>query len=542
MVGTLLEATVKTFLDDRFALDPVSATVMGNHSFDHRLGDFSAAGFAARNELTEDWLRRFTNMGQDSLDPFQKVDRDLVLAELRGDRALHSFERWRRQPSLYSDVITRGAYYILLRGHSTIEDRLAMLAERLAEAPAALEAARANLDPKRVPPEWIAIAERTAPAGAAFLRTELPKALPDTSLGRAVRVSLIPAANAAAEALDRYVAWLRADLLPKARGTFAIGREAFEALLKEKELIEHDASSLRAFGEDLFRETEGKIAEAARALGDDDWRDSVARLIRDHPEADQLVETYRMEMERSRAAVVLSSIASLPYGEDLTVETMPDFQRTTYPYAAYVAAAPFEANRRGRFWVTLPMADDDERTRRERLEGHPRAGIPVIAVHEGYPGHHLQLTYAADNASLARKALRSNLMVEGWGLYVEELMTEIGFLDSPETRLLRLKDLLWRAARVVVDVGLSTGEMNFDEAVAYMVERPKLEPPNAIAEVRRYTLTPTQPSSYALGRQAILTLRDKARAKGWGMRFFHDKLLGAGSLPPKLLARDVDLT
>ncbi|HEY3126312.1 MAG TPA: DUF885 family protein, partial [Candidatus Limnocylindria bacterium] len=87
----------------------------------------------------------------------------------------------------------------------------------------------------------------------------------------------------------------------------------------------------------------------------------------------------------------------------------------------------------------------------------------------------------------------------------------------------------------------STGEMTFDEAVAFMVERPKLEPPNALAEVRRYTLTPTQPSSYALGRDAILALRDKARAKGWGMRFFHDKLLAAGSLPPKLLARDVDL-
>jgi uncharacterized protein (DUF885 family) len=541
MVGTLLEATVKTFLDDRFALDPVAATVMGNHAHDHRLGDLSAGGFAARNAFIDESLRRFDGMSEESLDPYQKVDRHLVLSELRGEKALQPFERWRRQPSLYSDLITRGAYYILLRGYSTIEDRLAMLAERLAEAPAALDAARANLDPARVPPEWIAIAERTAPAGASFLRDELPRALPDTSLGRAVRLSLLPAANAAADALDRYVAWLRADLLPAARGTFAIGREAFEALLKEKELLDHDVSSLRAYGEELFRETEGKITEAARALGDDDWRESVARLRRDHPEAEQLVETYRVEMERSRDAVRLSSIASLPYGEDLVVETMPDFQRTTYPYAAYVAAAPFEANRRGRFWVTLPMADDDERTRRERLEGHPRAGIPVIACHEGYPGHHLQLTYAADHASLARKALRSNLMVEGWGLYVEELMTEVGFLDSPETRLLRLKDLLWRAARVVVDVGLSTGEMSFDEAVAYLVERPKLEAPNAVAEVRRYTLTPTQPSSYALGREAILALRDKARAKGWGMRFFHDKLLAAGSLPPKLLARDVDL-
>src|SRR3989337_3016330 len=165
---------------------------------------------------------------------------------------------------------------------------------------------------------------------------------------------------------------------------------------------------------------------------------------------------------------------------------MPDFQRTTYPYAAYVAAAPFEANRRGRFWVTLPIADDDERTRRERLEGHPRAGIPVIACHEGYPVHHLQLTRAADHPSPARRAVRSNLFIEGWGLYVEELMTELGYLSSPETRLLRLKDLLWRAARIVVDVGLSTGTMSFEQAVTFMVDGPKLERPNAIAKVSRY--------------------------------------------------------
>ena len=199
------------------------------------------------------------------------------------------------------------------------------------------------------------------------------------------------------------------------------------------------------------------------------------------------------------------------------------------------------AARKGRFWVTLPTADDDEKTRRERLEGHPRAGIAVIACHEGYPGHHLQLTVAADNPSLARKSLHSNLMVEGWGLYVEELMTEIGYLDAPATRLLRQKDLLWRAARVIVDIGLSTGEMSFAEAVAFLVDRPKLEPPNATAEVRRYTLNPLQPSSYALGRAAILGLRDKARAAGWGMRYFHDRLLAAGSLPPRLCEAELGL-
>src|SRR2546430_5610076 len=105
---------------------------------------------------------------------------------------------------------------------------------------------------------------------------------------------------------------------------------------------------------------------------------------------------YRSERGRSRMEVGGAGIEAVPNGEDLVVEAMPEFQRPTYPYAAYVGAGPFESSRRGRFWVTLPDAGDDEKTRRETLEGYPPAGIAVIACHEGYPGHHLQLTAAAD--------------------------------------------------------------------------------------------------------------------------------------------------
>ncbi|HEX6061495.1 MAG TPA: DUF885 family protein [Candidatus Limnocylindria bacterium] len=200
-----------------------------------------------------------------------------------------------------------------------------------------------------------------------------------------------------------------------------------------------------------------------------------------------------------------------------------------------------ERARRGRFWVTLPAEGEPDAVKEERLEGHPRKGIAVIACHEGYPGHHLQLATAADHPSLARKAIRSNVFIEGWGLYVEELMTELGFLDDPETRLLRLKDLLWRAARVSVDIGLSTGALGFEQAVNFMMEGPKLERPNAVGECRRYTLNPLQPSSYALGRAAILELRRRAQTKGLGMRAFHDALLGCGSIPPPLAAAEIGL-
>src|SRR5207253_2288832 len=158
--------------------------------------------------------------------PAERVDRALILADLRGERAVRAFARWRRQPTLYSDPITRGAYYAFLREHAPLAERVATLAERLAEAPALIDAAEANLDPTLVPREWIDIALRSVPAGASFLRVDAPAMLPKgTALDRAAERAFRPAADAAAAALTAYASWLKHELWPKARGSFAIGRD-----------------------------------------------------------------------------------------------------------------------------------------------------------------------------------------------------------------------------------------------------------------------------------------------------------------------------
>ena len=540
MVGEAspLRQQIDLFIRDRFALDPTAATIAGLHDFDDRLADMSEQGFADREAFTDRWLHVFESHDPSSLGPTDRTDLALILGELRGEKALRPFRRHVRQPSLYSDAITRGAYYALIREEGDAEARFEALAERLEQAPAALQHAIANLDADRVPPVYVVIAGETATAGATFVRAILPSLAPEGSKAKA---ALAGAGKRAGDALDQYASWLRDDLMRRAKGSFAIGRDAFDALLRDKELLPYDAVSLKKWGEELYAETAAKLQAAAKELGDTDWRDSVERLRKEHPAEDDLVAAYRADMERSREAAHVADLASFPAGESLTVEAMPDFARPTLPYAAYAPPGPFERSRRGRFWVTLPAAGEPEAVREERLSGHPRKGIAVIACHEGYPGHHLQLSIAADHPSFARKALRSNVFIEGWGLYVEELMTELGFLDDPETRLLRLKDLLWRAARVAVDVGLSTGELGFEQAVRFMMDGPKLERTAAVGECRRYTLNPLQPSSYALGRAAILELRARAQRKGYGMRKFHDALLGCGSVPPALAAAELGL-
>ncbi len=176
--------------------------------------------------------------------------------------------------------------------------------------------------------------------------------------------------------------------------------------------------------------------------------------------------------------------------------------------------------------------------------GRARGAVELTVVHEAYPGHHLQLCWANRAGSVARRVLWSTLFAEGWALYCEDLMWREGFLTEPEQRLLQLKDLLWRACRVVADVALHTGGWEVQRATDYLVTEAGLDASGAAAEVRRYCGTPTQPLSYAVGMREILRLRDRARERAgnaFSLRDFHDRLLSWGTIPPALVARGMGL-
>ena len=125
-------------------------------------------------------------------------------------------------------------------------------------------------------------------------------------------------------------------------------------------------------------------------------------------------------------------------------------------------------------------------------------------------------------------------MVEGWALYSEQLMNEKAYYAGDEARLFQLVNLLWRAVRIVLDVGLHTRGMTPAEAVEYMVEHLPIERSSAEAEVRRYCAWPTYQLCYAVGRRELLRLRDAYMARegsAYRARRFHDELMSYGGLP-----------
>jgi uncharacterized protein (DUF885 family) len=135
-----------------------------------------------------------------------------------------------------------------------------------------------------------------------------------------------------------------------------------------------------------------------------------------------------------------------------------------------------------------------------------------------------------------RRLFTSTYFIEGWALYVEAAMREAGFF-SPEEELGQLEARLFRAARIVVDTSLHTGEMSVEEAVAFMHERALLPMPTARSEVARYCSWPTQASAYLTGAVAIEQARDEWVAGGGTLRGFHDALAGSGAMPVPLAVR-----
>lgn len=533
-----LSPLVDEFMTYWWRTHPTMATGAGVHAHDGELERYDTATLAEITRQSSRYLAEFERITTTTAGA--ALDRDLICGQLRWQLyELAEVGMHRRNPAIYLEGPLNALYLMAVRDYAPAAERARRAMERLIALPASLEVARENLT--RVAPVFARTASAMARSGVALLEGLLP-----LHLGSALEDDLTEfarwenALRGTEAALTGFAAWLEEEVAPRASHDFASGDEAFEAKIRYLHGLPYTAAELQAYGEELKRETEAALAEVAREIDDrHDWREITESLKDDHPPRTELIEAYDAEMRRARRFVEQYDLVGIPAGESLQVTATPEFLRSIIPYAAYIPPAPFEAEQRGIFFVT-PPAESDEGA----LRDHPRYGIPVTALHEAYPGHHLQFTWSNRTQSDPRRVFWTPVFAEGWALYCEELMWEEGFYSDPRERLLQLKDLLWRACRIVVDVGLHTAGWSTDQAIDYLVREAGLEPVNAEVEVRRYCAEPTQPMSYAVGKREIMRLRDRWRARSGAdapLRDFHDHLLAWGTIPPPLVARAMGL-
>jgi uncharacterized protein (DUF885 family) len=531
-------ADAQAMFDELLRDAPTAATFLGDHRYDDQLSDYSKAAIEDQRRRLGQWQERFEAYEAQGWSLDAKIDRTLSVQVIK--QFIRGFDKARslqRDPGVGPGECLGGVYALVVREFAPLPERMKSVLGRLRATPRVLQDSRQWVIPTEVPKVWAEVALESTQQGVGLVAAFVPmlaEAVPD------LKADVLAAAQAAAAALQQHAAWIEQEVLPKAQGDFATGKELFDEILREDHMVDYDADKLLATGWQLYDSTLAQMKELAAKM---DPNKTVDQLLEDnkskHPTAEGLLDAYREWMAKARQFVIDHNIATLPAGEKIRIEPTPGFMRPMIPYAAYSMPGFLEKVQEGVFIVTPVEESADVEAAEKKLRGHPWADIPTTALHEAYPGHHLQLCVANQYGSLPRKfgGFLSSLFVEGWAFYCEELMEQMGFIDQPIQKLARLQAQLWRASRIIIDASLHTGQMAVEEAIAFLVEKAGLEPDDAKAEVRRYTSSPTQPQCYLMGKLQILDIvaEYKRCFPDASLLQMHDAILRSGSLPPRLM-------
>jgi uncharacterized protein (DUF885 family) len=511
------------------ATHPTRATADGVHDYDAHLGRYSKADLEAQAAALRTYLGRAGALDRTLLDLADRVD--LAILENHVRASLLDLERirpWERNPNFYREIISSGLYLLSSRSFDTAERRMALAADRLGQVPAVLAWARENLaQPPRI---YTEIALEEFAGTHRFLRTSLPQAFRDVK-DEAVRKRFQEAHRPAVEAVERFVDWMRRDLLERSTGDFALGAENYRAKLRYEEMMETPLEELLESGYALLRSTQ---EEMKRVAGDRPVRALLRDTAREHPPASKLLDEARSMMEELKRWA--ATVVDVPADAACTLQETPEFRRSL-SFASMEIPGPFETVAREAYYsITLPDPSWSPERQEQHLTFFNRYALPLISVHEAYPGHYTQFLAVRACPSKVRKVFGSASFSEGWAHYCEQLYAERA--DAPAAlRLHQLSLALLRICRTLAGLEMHTKGMTVEQAEELFAREGYAEREVARREARRGASDPTY-LVYTLGKMEILKLRDDyLRATGRSLREFHNEFIRHGYPPIPLVRR-----
>lgn len=239
------------------------------------------------------------------------------------------------------------------------------------------------------------------------------------------------------------------------------------------------------------------------------------------------------EEARARIASQLTNLFGRLPVTPYEVRALPESARTSQGNGYYAPAAA-DGSRPGILWINVYAAGVQD-----------KFNVMTISLHEGLPGHHLQISLAQERIGLPsfRRFDETTAFAEGWGLYAESLGNEMRLYDDPWQRYGHLNYAMLRANRLVVDTGIHAMGWSVKKSVEWMMRHSSMTSDQATAEVERYVAYPGQALAYKVGELTLLDLRQRAEVQ-LGARFrlseFHDALLRQGSLPLAILSEHMN--
>lgn len=539
------------YLDESFQLRPMDATRLGDHRFDRHLDDLSAAARAGWKEHTRRTLEALPRQVEYAkLSRPAQIDFEILQHELTASIWLaentHPFEE---DPRVYNEYINESVYLLLAQSTLPKETNLSNCIARMGQIPRVVAAARANLkNPPRTHTETAIRQNRGAIAFYEHDLFDLAGQTPQLD-------SLKAAARPVADSLKEYQQFLERELLPKATGSWRLGKEKFSRKLELTLDAGVSADQVFADAENEFTRVEGEMYVIARQLwsqyfpkeplppDDPDGRRATVRNVlasvgQEHGSPENLTRDVINTVADIKKFIAERDILHLPDPDRCEVIEMPEFQRGNS--TAYMnSPPPLDPKASGYYAVSPPPKDWDAARVQSYLEEYNSHMLQILTLHEAYPGHYVQLEYANRNPSLIRKVLGSGVYVEGWAVYTEQMMLDQGYGKGDlRLRLNQLKFYLRAVVNTILDHKMHCSEMSDSEALDLLMNGAFQSEGEARLKVIRSQQSSCQLSTYFVGRMAHYRLRQEM-ARRLGSRFnlgrFHEAALEPGPVPVKYL-------
>ncbi|PRA83424.1 DUF885 domain-containing protein [Microbacterium sp. MYb66] len=536
-----IDAVADEWVDTIAVLAPTLGTYIGRDEVNDRFGDLSPAGheeIAAATRTTLDKLSALEPV--DGIDEVTKTD---LSAELRLDLELHDAKWHLRDLNVIASAAQDVRSAFDLMPTATVDD-WDVIATRLAAVPGALrgyvETLRTGIaegvTPARRQVTEVATQIDRYTADDGFFAAFVANADPDEGqLPASLARTLADNSAAARVAYDELRRFLAEELAPAAGDVDAVGRDLYALNSRRFLGATIDLDETYEWGrEELARMVAEQTAIANEILPGASVEEAVAHLEADP--ARKLVGTEALQkwmQETSDRAV--AELGASHFDIPDAIRTLECMIAPTQEGGIYYTGPTDDFSRPGRMWWSVPEGVTEFDTWREL----------TTVFHEGVPGHHLQIAQAVYNRAelntWRRLLAGTSGHAEGWALYAERLMEQLGYLDDPADRLGMLDGQRLRAARVVLDIGVhlgkprldGTGMWDADYALDFLRKNVNMSDQFVQFEVNRYLGWPGQAPSYKVGQRIWEQVRDGVRAAqgdDFSFKDFHKRALDLGGV------------
>jgi len=549
--------------------DPSASGTFGIHGkadtpayYDDRLPDISAASLAASAKARAAFLQRLQAIDVDKLSRPDQIDlhilsRRVELDQFQVDKlaALHNPLNW--VTSLGESMSS-----LLLRDYAPLEQRLQSFGSRCAATPGFLQQLKGQLQPESVQPtelekKYTLLRLAGMQEEGGLYDKTMPGLLVTSNLSAEQQAAITASCAEAVKSLNGFATWFEANITPRPNKDWRLGKELYDQKYALQMDYPLDAEKLLAVAEGWLAITGQELVSTGREIHDqylaaeiaagtiqkaetlEDQqvvRNIFAKLSEDRSTPESLIADSYAMADSIISFVREQNLMELPPASKLRIEPVPPHLAGN-AVAMIQTAPPFEPELESVWFWDLELLKGSD----SYLKEYNRPALAMVYIHEGVPGHFVQLEYSNRSERIIPRVFWNGPMVEGWASYIATQMVDQGFTVYPDEpwghqiqSMVDNKLIIRSLLNAIIDIRLHRTQWSKEDAVKLMVEQGYQEEGEAEGKIVRAELSSVQLTSYFAGYLAIEDILEEYKAKkgtGFSYKEFNEKLVGAGSPP-----------